>query len=263
MSPIKRESAVVILLSFFIVTFSLVLLVPPIAQSLSYHYFADSRSLCGVSNFGNVVSNLAILIAGALGLGFMASPAARKTTEHFATPAEWWPYLVVFIGATLIAVGSAYYHWQPNNERLIWDRLPMAIMFMGLFSAVITERISLAAAKLLTVPLVLLGVTSVIGWALSERLGAGDLRFYAIVQFFPMVATPLIMFIFPSRYTRQSDLVISMGWYILAKIFEALDLQVFIATNGHVSGHTIKHVLCGLSIYWLVRMLRKRVLVAS
>ena len=263
MDQSKRESAVVILLAFFLVTFSAILMVPPIAQSLSYHNFADSRSLCGVSNFGNVASNLAILIGGGLGLFFMASSPARKTRQHFATAAEWWPYLFCFIGATAIAFGSAYYHWKPNNDRLIWDRLPMAVMFMGLFAAVITERISLAAAKILTLPLVLLGVCSVVGWALSEAHGAGDLRFYAIVQFFPMVATPLIMWIFPTRYTRQADLVISMALYVVAKIFEYFDLDVFIATSGHVSGHTIKHIFCGLSIYWLVRMLRHRQLVTS
>jgi hypothetical protein len=49
-----------------------------------------------------------------------------------------------------------------------------------------------------------------------------------------------------------------MGWYALAKVFEAFDLQVFMLTHGEVSGHTIKHVLCGLSIYWLVLMLQKR-----
>jgi len=258
MDSVKRERAVLILLGFFLSILAIALLLPPVSQSLAYHNFADSRSLCGVSNFGNVASNLAIFFAGLCGLAFMSGAKARKTNQVFATKAEWWPYLFVFIGATLIAVGSAYYHWRPGNERLIWDRLPMAIMFMALFGAVITERISLAAAGILTIPLIALGVASVIGWALSEYHGAGDLRFYAIVQFFPMVATPLILWLFPSRYTAQSYLVGSMAWYALAKVFEMFDLQVFMATHGNVSGHTIKHILCGLSIYWLVLMLQKR-----
>ncbi|MBS1992579.1 MAG: alkaline phytoceramidase [Cyanobacteria bacterium SZAS LIN-3] len=258
MDSIKREKAVLAMLGFFVVILSLVLLVPPISQSLAYHDFADSRSLCGVSNFGNVVSNGAILLGGLAGLCFMFGRKARQTAETFATAAEWWPYLFVFIGATSIAIGSAYYHYQPGNERLIWDRLPMAVMFMALFGAIITERVSLAAAKIFTPALILLGVASVVGWALSEYRGAGDLRFYAIVQFFPMVATPLILWLFPTRYTRQADLIGSMLWYVLAKVFEMFDLQVYIATSGLVSGHTIKHVLCGVSIYWLVRMLQNR-----
>jgi hypothetical protein len=257
MDSTKRANAVSLLLAFFIVTLAAALLAPPISQSLAYHNFADSRSLCGVSNFGNVISNLAILLAGVSGICFMFG-RKRRSTGTFASPDEWWPYLFVFIGATLIAFGSAYYHYKPGNDRLIWDRLPMAIMFMALFAAVITERVSLTAARYLTGPLIILGIASVVGWALSEYRGAGDLRFYAIVQFFPMLATPLILLTFPSRYSSQAYLWGSMGWYALAKVFEALDLQVFMLTHGEVSGHTIKHVLCGLSIYWLVLMLRKR-----
>jgi len=256
----KRERAVLLMLGFFIVTLSAVLLVPPISQSLAYHNFADSRTLCGVSNFGNVVSNAAIGLGGLAGLVFLFGSRARQVQnpETFLTKAEWWPYLFVFIGASSIAIGSAYYHYQPGNERLIWDRLPMAVMFMALFGAVITERVSLAAAKILTFPLILLGVASVVGWALSEHQAAGDLRFYAIVQFFPMVATPLILVLFPSRYSHQSYLVGSMLWYVLAKVFEFFDLSLYMATSGLVSGHTVKHVLCGISIYWLVLMLQKR-----
>lgn len=256
-----RERAALRLLAFFLVTIAVVLLQPPLAQTLNYHNFADSRSICGVNNFANVASNAAIFLGGASGLFLLFCSLGQTVatgSARFGTKAEWWPYLFVFVGATLIAVGSAYYHYQPNNQTLIWDRLPMAVMFMALFAAIVAERISLAAAQILTAPLILLGIASVVGWALSEGRGDGDLRFYGVVQFFPMVATPLILWLFPARYTAQSYLIGSIAWYALAKVFELLDWQVFVATSGFVSGHTIKHVLCGLSIYWLVLMLQKR-----
>lgn len=258
MDQTNRERAVLMLLALFITALASMLLVPPIAQPLNYHDFADSRSILGLSNFGNVASNLAILLSAASGLYFMLNKRDGKTALTFATPAEWWPYLLVFASAAAIAIGSAYYHYKPGNESLIWDRLPMAIMFMALFAAIFAERISLAAATILTVPLILLGAASVFGWALSEERGAGDLRFYGIVQFFPMVATPLILWIFPSRYSAQGYLWGALAWYVLSKVFELFDLEVFMVTNGYVSGHTIKHVLCGLSVYWLLLMLRKR-----
>ncbi|CAN5191980.1 ceramidase domain-containing protein [soil metagenome] len=257
----QRERQVLFLLAFFLITIAAVLLLPPVAQTLGYHNFADSRTVCGVNNFGNVASNGAILLGGLSGLFLLFFSAKRH--HAFASRDEWWPYFFVFLGATLIAVGSAYYHYQPNNQTLIWDRLPMAIMFMAMFGAVVAERISLAAAKILTAPLVVLGVASVVGWALSEGRGSGDLRFYAVVQFFPMLATPLILWLFPARYSGQSYLVGSIAWYALAKVFEMLDWQVFVATSGSVSGHTIKHMLCGLSIYWLVLMLKRRQLVVA
>src|SRR5262249_21708612 len=44
---------------------------PPIPQAMSYHAFADDRTLLGVPNFWNVVSNLPFLIVGFLGLGWL------------------------------------------------------------------------------------------------------------------------------------------------------------------------------------------------
>ena len=33
----------------------------------------------------------------------------------------------------LTAIGSAYYHWRPTTERLVWDRLPMSMAFGAAF----------------------------------------------------------------------------------------------------------------------------------
>ncbi|HEU4780650.1 MAG TPA: hypothetical protein VFS58_12280, partial [Steroidobacteraceae bacterium] len=44
------------------------LLVPAMPQPLTYHAFADCRTLFGVANFFNVVSNIPFLIGGVLGL---------------------------------------------------------------------------------------------------------------------------------------------------------------------------------------------------
>ncbi len=43
-------------------------LVPAMPQPLSYHAFADCRTLWSVPNFFNVLSNLPFLVGGALGL---------------------------------------------------------------------------------------------------------------------------------------------------------------------------------------------------
>jgi hypothetical protein len=45
--------------------------------------------------------------------------------------------------------------------------------------------------------------------------------------------------------------------YILAKLFEALDKQVF-AIGGVVSGHTLKHLTAALACYFVLRMLMIR-----
>jgi len=226
---------------------------PRFAQPQSYHSFADQRSYIGMANFGDVASNLPFAVIGFLGLGFVVRPASGR----FIGPRERWPYFVAFAGIFLTAFGSSYYHLDPNNARLVWDRLPIMVAFTATAAAMITERVQLRAGLLLLPVLLLVGIGSVLQWNASELRGAGDLRFYAGVQVCSTLVL-LIVLLFPARYTRGSDLAIVVGFYALAKIFELLDKPIF-QLDGHlVSGHTLKHLAAAAAGYWLLRMLQKR-----
>jgi hypothetical protein len=225
------------------------LLAPRIAQPLDYHNFADQRSFLGITNFGDVASNLPFALVGLWGL--IALPRIQ-----FRDQRERYPYLLVFLGLFLTAFGSSYYHLCPNNDRLLWDRLPMTIVFMSLVSAVIAERISLKAGLCLAPPLFALGIGSVLLWYRSELLGAGDLRLYAAVQIYAGLVL-LMALVFPAKYTRSRDLGIVVAFYALAKILELLDRPIFAALHV-VSGHTLKHLAGGAAGYWILRMLQKR-----
>ncbi|HUG36158.1 MAG TPA: hypothetical protein VML54_04355 [Candidatus Limnocylindrales bacterium] len=229
-------------------------LLPPQPQSQAYHRMADGRPLLGIPNALNVLSNLPFLAVGLYGLARLGpGPSAGA----FLDARERFPYAVFFVGLALTGLGSAYYHLEPGDARLVWDRLPLGITIMGLFSAVITERIGVKAGLGWLGPLILLAIASVLHWQAGMARGQGDLRFYGLVQFYPMLAVPLVMALFPPRYTRGGDLVVALGLYVVAKVFEALDAAVLAA--GHVvSGHTIKHLLAGLSGYAVARMLTAR-----
>ncbi len=228
----------------------------PIPQDPAYHRFADTRAVWGIPNALNVVSNVAFVLVGALGL-WTVWRSREDGPVRFESPVERWPYVVFFGGFALTGFGSAYYHLAPGNETLVWDRLPLAITLMGLLAATITERIGVKAGLVLLGPLVALGIASVLWWASGERRGEGDLRAYAMVQFYPMLAIPLMALLFPSRYTRGGDLVIVVVIYGLAKVFELLDARFF-SLGSLASGHTGKHLAAALSGYWLWRMLVKR-----
>ena len=228
-------------------------LVPPIPQDPRYHRLADSRAWLGIPNALNVLSNAGFLLIGALGLAFVLGGGGRA----FREPAERWPYVVFFGGLLLTGVGSAYYHWEPGNARLAWDRLPLAITLMGLLTATIAERIGVTAARWLLGPLVVIAAGSVIYWHWTEQQGAGDLRLYALVQFYPIVAVPLMLWWLAPRYTRGGDLLAAAATYAAAKGPELLDGWILSATRV-VSGHTIKHLLAALAGYWVLRMLRHR-----
>lgn len=234
-----------------------VLFLPSIAQDRAYHNFADQRTMLGIPHVFNVISNVAFVVVGAAGVFFILRHGKKQPGGPWIDPWERWPFLVLFVGVGLTGFGSAYYHLAPTTARLFWDRLPMTIVFMSLFDVIIGERISLRAGRRLFLPLLGAGIASVVYWHLGEIRGTGDLRFYGLVQFFPLLAIPLILLLFPPRYTRTADLFGVVGWYGLAKIFELLDGQVF-AFGGVVSGHTLKHLASAAAAYWILRMLRLR-----
>jgi len=234
---------------------AIALALPPIPQPQWYHVFADQRRFWGIPNFNNVVSNLPFAAVGLGGLLFLKRAGSRNGI-HFLDRRESWPYWPVFTALALTATGSSYYHLHPDNRTLVWDRLPLVIVFMSLLAAIVAERISLRAGLLLMPVLLLIGVASVWQWRVSEVRGAGDLRFYSAVQLYSVLFLLVALFL-PSRYTRRWDLAIVVGLYVLAKILEALDRPIF--ELGHVvSGHTLKHLAAAGAGYWIVRMLQKR-----
>jgi hypothetical protein len=192
---------------------------------------------------------------GALGLRFLARPDTGD--GRFQERAERWPYAVFFGGLLLTGVGSAYYHWGPGNPRLAWDRLPLAITIMGLLDAVVAERIGVRVALRLLGPLVAIAALSVVYWAWTEQRGDGDLRLYALVQFFPLAAIPLMLWWLPPRYTGAVGLLAAAAVYALAKVPELADAAIFSGTRV-VSGHTLKHLLAALAGYAVLLMLERR-----
>lgn len=228
----------------------------PIPQPKSYHDFADQRPLFGVPHSLNVLSNFPFVLVGALGLAFMASSRSRQPGV-FIDSAERWPYWAYFVGLVITGFASSYYHANPNNATLVCDRIGLALTLTALFSAILAERLHPACARYLLVPMLLLGAGSVLYWDWTERHGAGDLRLYFTVQFFPLIVLPLLLFLYPLRYTRGGDLFASLVSYGLAKGLEMLDRQVYTAA-GIVSGHTLKHLVAGLSAAFILLMLWKR-----
>jgi hypothetical protein len=235
---------------------AIALWLPRIPQPQEYHRFADQRGFMGLPHFADVASNLAFAGIGLWGLVFLLRLSSDQLPNHFLDRRERRPYLVFFVGLLLTAGGSWYYHLHPDNASLLWDRLPMAIAFMALVAAVIAERLSLRAGLRLLPVLLLIGLSSVWQWHLSEVRGVGDLRFYAAVQAYSVLVLVIALFM-PPRYTRGSDLAVVAGFYVLSKVLETLDRPIFGA--GHfVSGHTLKHLAAAAAGYWVLRMLQKR-----
>jgi hypothetical protein len=241
-SAAKRNLPLLVLLAAAVASFAGLLLVPPIHQDQNYHQFADQRILLGVPNFWNVVSNLPFIVIGAAGLARFHREAATS---------------VLFLGIFLTGFGSSYYHWNPNDGTLFWDRLPMTLCFMAILSVVIEERVSATAGRMLLWPLLALGLFSLLLWSWTD-----DLRLYVWVQFFPAVALLLIFVLFRPKYTGTSYWLIAAALYALAKLFEFYDRAIY-SVGSIVSGHTLKHLAAAAACFAVLRHFQMRRPIAS
>lgn len=227
-------------------------LTPPIPQDPTYHAFLDARELFGLPNFWNVASNLPFLLFGVFGLY-----ALRKPSLPGLIPVLRPAYTIFFIGASLVAFGSGYYHLHPNNHTLLWDRLPMTIAFMAFFSIVIGEHIDLRWALRVLWPLIIIGAASVVYWHITESAGHGDLRPYAVVQFLPVLFIPLLLWLLPSRFNSTKYFWLVIATYVLAKVLEFFDGGTYNLLHV-ISGHSLKHVAAAVGVYFMVLALRDR-----
>jgi hypothetical protein len=223
-----------------------------IPQSPEYFQFVDGRDLLGIPNAWNVLSNLAFAIVGPAGLWVLGRGRA-----FFRDSRERTPWAIFYVAVALTSAGSAWFHLAPSNASLVWDRLPMSVAFMALLAALITERIDARAGALVLPGLLLAGAGSVALWWWTERVGAGDLRPYFIVQFYPLIALPLVLTLFPARYSRSWLWLIALSCYVLAKFAEVEDELIF-RHLALLSGHTVKHLLAAGGIGALVWMVASR-----
>ncbi|HUF20796.1 MAG TPA: hypothetical protein VMP00_08570, partial [Burkholderiales bacterium] len=217
---------------------------------------ADQRAFLGVPRFLDVASNLGFLAVGLLGLRLILC-RDRTDATRFLDKRERLPYILLFAGVTLTCFGSIYYHLHPDNLRLAWDRLPMAIGFTAFVAAMIAERIDVRAGARLLLPLVLLGMGSVWYWQWSMARGAENLLPYLIVQGWSLLAALLMLAMFPPRYSHGRLIVLGFALYAAALAAEYLDRTIF-SVGGILSGHTLKHLLAASAVYQLYRMLRDR-----
>ena len=227
-------------------------LLPAFPQPQSFHEYADQRTWLGLPHAADVLSNLPFLAVGTLGLHFVLHGWRTRNRDAFSDQRAASPYALLFAGVVLTAFGSAWYHAQPNDATLLWDRLPMAFGFAGLVAGTLTDRAPQRSLQWLFA-FAAVGAGTVLFWHVS-----GNLLPYLVMQV-GFIATALIAtaWIAP-RYTQANRVYAAAGLYAVAIVFERLDHQVYALLGGWISGHTLKHLAACAGIVTVYSMLRKR-----
>jgi hypothetical protein len=242
LSPAERWCLAVLAMSL-----GVWLVVPTLAQDQAYHSFADQRSLPGLPNAADVLSNLAFLLVGCYGVVHLVTIDHEGFSR--AARASLW---CIALGFCMTALGSAWYHRDPNDATLVWDRLPMTVIFAGLLGLALAQRVGVNVARVGLALILELGVASIFYWRLT-----GDLSLYLLLQFGGLAALLVLLAV-----TKRGDDPFPWGWlivlYVLAKAAELEDHAIWRATGGVVAGHTLKHLLAAAAGLALLRPLSRR-----
>lgn len=232
----RSPASLVVCLTPFLIVLVAMVFRPPIPQSEDFHAFADRRTILGVPNFLDVVTNLPFLAVGLLALANLRQMDGRKSGVSFGVRAA---FAATMLGTFL---GSSFYHLKPTTERLVYDRLPLAMLFGAIFLIVVEDRAKRITSGLVLSLVMAASAGSVLYWAYTESIGAGDLRPYIVVQFggiFSVVATLIVFRRSPGRSSRYAAATFLYAGALLCQHF---DHAIFGALGHLLSGHSLKHL---------------------
>ena len=229
----------------------------PIAQLAHYHDFADQSIVMGVPHAADVLSNLGFAVVALWGMMRLWPLRNRPSLQ-----AGRHGYALFLVGLLLTAFGSSYYHLAPDNARLVWDRLPIALACAGLLAAVRADCLHKATSSAETLLLGGFGVCSVAWWVVTAQHGIGDLRPYLLLQGLLLLLIPLWQAIYQAPVKDRMAFGIALLLYVAAKAAEVNDHQL-LDCLGVVTGHTLKHLLAtgaaAVIVAWLVKVAEESV----
>lgn len=214
----------------------------PIPQLADYHAFADQASWLGIPHAGDVLSNVAFLAVGAWALATDRGRRAGTAVERRARRA-------FFVAVLLTAAGSTWYHWAPDDARLVWDRLPIALACAALLCAMHARCAGAQGRWIL--PMALAGAVASVAWWMVTA----DLRPYLVLQAAPLVAIPWWQWRSARPPRERIAFGIAVMLYVVAKVLELADHAVLEAI-GVASGHTLKHLAAAAAAVMVVQSMR-------
>lgn len=94
---------------------------------------------------------------------------------------------------------------------------------------------------------------------MTEQVGRGDVRWYGMVQFFPIFAIPLMMWMYRSSFNYTEEIVWMFLFFGLAKLGETFDKAIFNFLGNTISGHSLKHLLMTAAGYEIVLLMKRKV----
>lgn len=206
----------------------------------SYFNFADQRMYLGIPNFSDVVSNLLFIYVGLWGMLLFFTPLWLRRPKGIMVT-------LFFVNLSVFCVGwgSSIFHMSPDPASLFWDRAPMAAMFMALLILIFSDRAPSPWWSVLLLPAMAVGVWS--AWHAS--FGIQDIRYYVLIQFGAILMAFIFLVLRKALFLNNALMYSALAFYAVAKFFEVSD-HATLELWG-VSGHTLKHIVAAIAVFWV------------
>lgn len=231
--------------TFWLTGFVLMLIaacwLPPLAQDPGYHHFADQGHWGGIAHPLDVLSNLPFGILGVWGLlqvrqhrrrdgspGSPSSPSAHALRYG----------AVFFAGLLATSFGSAWYHLNPTDATLLWDRAGMALAFVGVLSLLAATQVSERAAPWTFTFITLASLAAIWAWMANANLLP-----WVLLQGLGLVLILCMGMLKPLQTGAPVRWIWLAVAYGLAKACELHDHEIASLLDGAFTGHALKHLL--------------------
>ena len=194
----------------------------------TYHTFVDTKTIGGIPNFMNIVSNGSFLIPFLyLYIIIRKSSKSSKRTQ-------------LFLGLILcLAVSSGYYHTQPTNDTITLDMLCVISIYLIVVSYFVTSDVMYL--------LVVIGISSVLYWNKTR-----DLRLYELLK----IIIPIYC-LYKLHTTRAANYLFPLLFISIAvRLCEYNDSMIYRLTGNTISGHSLKHIVAAFQLCVIIRALQ-------
>jgi hypothetical protein len=215
----------------------------PVPVDAASHRYADSRAWVGIPNALNVLVNVPLFWLAVWG---WCATRAADWPRSMRVPWQWFHF-----SAMVSALTSAAYHAVPSDAFFVVSHVGQASGFMllalGVLAARVDRRFGSTAVCVSVVATIALAGAGMLSGAPPAAI---DLRPLMLLEAIPVLLIVASASGWAGPLARPSNGIVVLGFYALAKLFEAADSAIFSA-SGWISGHSLMHLTLAAAVGWM------------
>jgi hypothetical protein len=254
----KKINQLLIILAFLAVI-TLLVVIPYFlfpSSLFTRHSYTDQRSLCGLNNAFNVLSNLVLIAAGCYWLNwiFRTKNISLKCRKGLY---ETRLYATFFAAVILAGIQSAWYHLFQSQLGLLGTYLLSNIVMLSLLSAIIAERVNLRIGLHSCIPFIFISMLISFYWYIYQTDNQLSHLWYFLTYLIPSLSIMTIIVARP-KYGGIKHITFAFCNTFIALGVSCLDEAIYTLTRHMISGQSLHNIYLGIAAIYIGCYLEQR-----